>query len=103
MLGQPIPLILLSNCKDKLFLSVLVLDYHVKKKSGFTHHFTIGVGKPSTVQKSLIWVFSNTVWDLSLARNFGPLIIGSSRTYLSAIFVLTYTGQQEYQQILSKG
>ncbi len=51
------------------------------------------MGKPSTVQKSLTEAFSNTVWDLSLARKFGPLIIGPSRTYLSNIFMLIYIGE----------
>ncbi|CAG05696.1 unnamed protein product [Tetraodon nigroviridis] len=46
----------------------------------------MGIGKPSTVQKSLTEAFSYTVCDLSLTRNCGPLIIGPSYTYLSSLF-----------------
>lgn len=53
------------------------------------YHLTNGKGKPSTVQKSLMGVFSYTVWDLSRTTKLGPLIIGSSRTYFSFIFVVT--------------
>lgn len=55
-----------------------------------THHFTMGIGKPSTVQKSLTEAFSYTVCDLSLTRNCGPLIIGPSYTYLSSLFFFIY-------------
>lgn len=65
------------------------------------YHFTTGMGKPSTVTKSLTGVFSNTVWDLSLTRKCGPLIMGSSRTYLLPIFVLTWKSKQEYQLMLN--
>lgn len=79
---------------SNIFVSVtLVVPYIlwyflVKRQSVVvsTNHFTTGVGKPSTVQKILTGVFSNTVWDLSLVRNCGPLIMGPSRTYLSNIF-----------------
>lgn len=55
-----------------------------------THHFTMGIGKPSTVQTSLTEVFSYTVCDLSLTKNCGPLIIGPSYTYLSSLFFFIY-------------
>lgn len=53
------------------------------------HHLTCGVGYPSTVQKSLIALFSYNVWDLSLTINLGPLIMDSSRMYFSGIFFST--------------
>lgn len=50
----------------------------------------MGIGKPSTVQKSLTELFSYTVCDLSLTRKCGPLIIGPSYTYLSSLFFFIY-------------
>lgn len=54
-----------------------------------TNHLTCGVGYPSTVQNSFTRLFSNTVCDLSLVRNLGPLIIDDSRMYFSGIFLCT--------------
>lgn len=68
----------------------------------FTDHLTMGKGKPSTVQKSLTEAFSYTVWDLSLARKWGPLTIGPSYTYFSVAFVFTCR-REEGKKLHSEG
>lgn len=69
---------------------------------GHSNHFTMGLGVPCTVQKSLTGVFSHTVWGRRATMKSGILGISSSWSDFLNIFSFTWRYWESDAEIVVK-